>query len=201
VSPRRIEHLRHTSETRVRVHLDLDGSGRHEVHSGIGFLDHMIGAFAKHGLFDLELRCEGDLRVDEHHSVEDSAIALGQAVAKALGDRAGLARYGAAYVPMDEALLRACVDLSGRPFLVWKVPRLREVIGDLPVELAGHFWRSFAEHAGLTLHVECLYGDNQHHILEGAWKACGRALAQAVGRDPRVSGVPSTKGRLTEGDP
>jgi imidazoleglycerol-phosphate dehydratase len=198
VSPRRAEVLRQTAETRVRVVLDLDGSGRHEVSTGIGFLDHMVGAFSKHGLFDLELNCEGDLHIDEHHSVEDSALALGQAFAQALGDKAGIVRFGTAHVPMDETLVRVSLDLSGRPFLVWKVPRLRELIGDLPVELASHFFRSFAEHCGLTLHVECLYGENQHHILESAWKGLGRALRDAVARDPRVVGVPSTKGTLTE---
>ncbi len=187
---------RKTSETDITVTLDLDGAGEATVCTGIGFLDHMLTAFSKHGRFDLTLTCAGDLHIDEHHSVEDSAIVLGQAFVDALADAAGVERFGTAYVPMDEALVRAVVDLSGRPYLVWKVPALRETIGDLPVELASHFWRSFAEHARITLHVEALYGDNQHHLLEGVWKACGRALKEAVRRDGRTDAVPSTKGSL-----
>jgi imidazoleglycerol-phosphate dehydratase len=198
---RRARIERRTKETEVVVALDLDGQGSHRGGSGLGFLDHMLAAFARHGRFDLELACQGDLHVDEHHSVEDAALVLGQAVAAACGDCAGLTRFGHAYVPMDEALVRAVVDLSGRPFLAWKVPVLRERIGDLPVELAEHFWRSFAQEARLTLHVECLAGANQHHVLEATWKAVARALAMAVARDPRVVGVPSTKGTLREGGP
>lgn len=192
---------RRTKETDVTVALDLDGQGAHQGSSGLGFLDHMLHAFARHGRFDLELRCRGDLHVDEHHSVEDTALTLGQAVLQACGDCAGLTRFGHAYVPMDEALVRAVVDLSGRPWLEWKVPVLRERIGDLPVELAEHFWRSFAQEARLTLHVECLAGTNQHHVLEATWKAVARALAMAVAIDPRVVGVPSTKGTLREATP
>ena len=196
---RRVEFVRKTLETEVEVRLDLDGSGSWKGGTGLGFLDHMLAAFARHGLFDLELRARGDLHVDEHHTVEDAGIALGQAVARATGDKAGLARFGHAYVPMDEALVRAVLDLSGRPWLAWKSPRLRERIGDLPVELAEHFWHSFAQHAQLTLHVECLAGQNQHHVLEATWKAVARALAAAVTVSPRIQGALSTKGSLAEG--
>lgn len=195
-TPRAATVSRKTSETEVRVSLALDGTGRADVTTGIGFLDHMLAAFARHGLFDLEVACTGDLHVDEHHSVEDVAITLGQAVARAASDKAGLARFGAAWTPMDEALARAVIDLSGRPYLVWKAPVLREQIGGLPVELAEHFFSSFAVHAGATLHVECLYGSNQHHVLEAIWKSVGRALRQAVAVDPRIEGALSTKGTL-----
>jgi imidazoleglycerol-phosphate dehydratase len=193
---RRVEVSRKTSETDVRVVLDLDGRGQSTVATGIGFLDHMLSAFAKHGLFDLEVRCAGDLHIDEHHTVEDTAITIGQAIAKAVGDKSGLTRFGHAYVPMDESLVRAALDLSGRPWLTWKVPRLREKVGELPVELAEHFFFSLAQHAQLTLHVEALSGTNQHHLLEASWKALARALREAVAIDPRVSGPLSTKGVL-----
>lgn len=194
---RRVSLERKTRETHVQVALDLDGRGDFEGGTGLGFLDHMLAAFARHGQLDLTVRCQGDLHVDEHHSVEDVALTLGSAMAAATGDRAGLARFGHSYVPMDEALVRAVLDLSGRPWLEWKVPRLRERVGDLPVELAEHFWRSFAQQGALTLHVECLYGANQHHILEAVWKAAGRAVAQAVGPS-EGGGVLSTKGSLRE---
>lgn len=196
---RKVTHERRTKETLVQVTLDLDGKGEFEGGTGLGFLDHMLGAFAKHGHFDLSARCKGDLHIDEHHTVEDVALTLGQCVLQATGDRAGIARFGHSYVPMDEALLRAVIDLSGRPWSVWKVPRLRERVGDLPVELAEHFWHSFAQTGALTLHVECLYGSNQHHILEGVWKACGRALRMAVSPSGQA-GVLSTKGSLREAD-
>lgn len=193
---RRAEIERTTSETSIRGVLDLDGTGVAVVESGLGFLDHMLTAWAKHGRFDLELTCRGDLEVDEHHSVEDCAIVLGRAFAAATADKAGIERFGTAFVPMDEALVRAVVDLSGRPHLTWKVPALREMIGDLPVELAPHFWRTFTEHARVTLHLECLDGDNQHHVLESVWKASARALAAAVSRRAGATDVPSTKGTL-----
>jgi imidazoleglycerol-phosphate dehydratase len=189
---------RRTKETHVVVTLDLDGRGEARVRTGLGFLDHMLAAFAKHGLLDLEVTCEGDLHVDEHHSVEDVAITLGTAIARATADKAGLVRFGHSYVPMDEALVRAVLDLSGRPWLAWRVPRLREKVGDLPVELAEHFWHSVAQHGGITLHVEALAGTNQHHLLEAVWKACGRALLHAVERSPRIEGPLSTKGVLGE---
>ena len=193
---RRAEVRRTTKETDVRVALDLDGSGTSSVATGIPFLDHMLELFARHGLFDLEIECRGDLEVDDHHSVEDTAICLGQAFAEALGDKSGIARYGSALVPMDEALCRAVVDLSGRFYLVYEVETRRDRIGNFSVELAEHFWRSFAGAARCNLHLDCLRGRNTHHILEGTFKAAARALRQATERDPRVRGVPSTKGVL-----
>jgi imidazoleglycerol-phosphate dehydratase len=187
---------RRTKETDVRVALDLDGTGSASVATGIPFLDHMLELFARHGLFDLEVECRGDLEVDDHHSVEDVAISLGEAVRQALGDKAGIARYGSALVPMDEALCRAVIDLSGRFYLVYEVETRRHMIGNFSVELAEHFWRSFAEAARCNLHLDCLRGRNTHHILEGLFKATARALRQAAERDPRVEGVPSTKGVL-----
>ena len=193
---RAAEVRRTTKETDVRVRLGLDGTGRSQVSTGVAFLDHMLELFARHGLFDLEVECRGDLHIDDHHSVEDVAITLGQAFAEALGDKAGVARYGSAYVPMDEALCRAVVDLSGRFYLVYAVETRRQTIGNFSVELAEHFWRSLAEAARCNLHIDCLRGRNTHHILEGTFKAAARALRQACERDPRVSGVPSTKGVL-----
>ncbi len=187
---------RETKETRIEIALDLDGTGRAAIDTGIPFFDHMLAQLAKHGLFDLDLTCRGDLEIDGHHTVEDVGITLGQAFAEALGDKAGITRYGHAYVPMDEALARAAVDFSGRPFLVYRVENTRERIGTFEVELAEHFWHSFAQNALCTLHVEILYGKNQHHILEGSFKAVARALMTAVRPDPRVTGVPSTKGVL-----
>ena len=193
---RAAEVRRKTKETDIRVGLTLDGSGRSQVASGVAFLDHMLELFARHGLFDLEIECRGDLEIDDHHSVEDIAICLGQAFAQALGDKAGVTRYGASLVPMDEALCRAVVDLSGRFYLVYEVETKRQMIGNFSVELAEHFWRSFAEAARCNLHLDCLRGRNTHHILEGTFKAAARALRQACERDPRVVGVPSTKGVL-----
>jgi imidazoleglycerol-phosphate dehydratase len=193
---REAEVRRTTKETDVRVRLSLDGAGESRVSTGVAFLDHMIELFARHGLFDLEVECRGDLHVDDHHSVEDVAITLGQALAKALGDKSGIARYGEATVPMDEALCRSVIDLSGRFYLVYQVETRRQTIGNFSVELAEHFWRSFAEAARCNLHVDALRGRNTHHILEGTFKATARALRRAVERDPRVSGVPSTKGVL-----
>jgi imidazoleglycerol-phosphate dehydratase len=187
---------RKTKETDVRVALNLDGSGVSRIATGIAFLDHMLELFARHGLFDLEVECRGDLEIDDHHSVEDVAISIGGAFTKALGDKAGIARYGAALVPMDEALCRACVDLSGRFFLVYEVETRRHMIGNFSVELAEHFWRSFAESARCNLHLDLLRGRNTHHILEATFKATARALRQAVERDERIQGIPSTKGVL-----
>jgi imidazoleglycerol-phosphate dehydratase len=187
---------RKTKETDVRVMLNLDGSGKSQISIGLPFLEHMLELFAKHGLFDLHVTCNGDLEIDDHHSVEDIAITLGQALAQALADKAGINRYGEAVVPMDEALCRAVIDLSGRFYLVYEVPTKRQKIGNFSVELAEHFWRSFAETAKFNLHIDCLRGRNTHHILEGTFKASARALRQAVERNSRVSGVPSTKGSL-----
>src|SRR5258706_13493452 len=195
-APRRAEIHRQTKETDIRVRLSLEGKGTAKIATGIPFLDHMLELFAKHGLFDLEINCRGDLHIDDHHSVEDVAICLGQAFTEALGDKKGIGRYGLAIVPMDEALCRAVIDLSGRFYLVYEVQTRRQKIGNFSVELAEHFWRSFAETAKFNLHIDCLRGRNTHHILEGTFKATARALRQAVGRDPRITGVLSTKGAL-----
>ena len=187
---------RQTKETDVRVKLNLDGSGKSTISSGLPFLDHMLELFAKHGLFDLSVNCRGDLEVDDHHSVEDMAICLGRAVSEAIGDKKGITRFGDAIVPMDEALCRVVIDLSGRSYLIYEVNTKRQRIGNFSVELAEHFWRSFAESAKCNLHIDCLRGRNTHHMLEGTFKATARALRQAVALDPRITGVLSTKGSL-----
>jgi imidazoleglycerol-phosphate dehydratase len=187
---------RKTKETDIRVDLNLDGSGQAKVSIGLPFLEHMLELFAKHGLFDVQINCKGDLEIDDHHSVEDIAITMGQALVQALGDKAGINRYGEAIVPMDEALCRSVIDLSGRFFLVYEVQTCRQMIGNFSVELAEHFWRSFAETAKFNLHIDCLRGRNTHHILEGTFKASARALRQAVERNRRITGIPSTKGLL-----
>lgn len=194
--PRTAEIKRRTRETEVRVALTLDGTGEARLATGVHFLDHMLELFARHGLFDLEIECRGDLEVDDHHSVEDVAICLGQAVASALGDKAGIARYGMSIVPMDEALCRSVIDLSGRFYLVYEVETRRDTVGNFSVELAEHFWHSFAEAARCNLHIDALRGRNTHHILEATFKATARALRQAVERDARIQGVLSTKGVL-----
>lgn len=193
---RTAEIKRKTKETEIELRLSLDGSGLGKIDTAIPFLDHMLELFARHGLFDLEVACQGDLQIDDHHSVEDIAICLGQAFAEALGDKAGIVRYGSAYVPMDETLARTVVDLSGRYFLVYKVTNTRNKVGTFSVELAEHFWHSFAEHCRCNLHIELLYGRNQHHILEAVFKSTARALSQAVRLDDRIKGVMSTKGTL-----
>ena len=187
---------RKTKETDIRVSLNLDGSGRSKISTGLPFLDHMLTLFAKHGLFDLTVTCKGDLEVDDHHSVEDIAITLGTALVESLGEKKGINRYGDAIVPMDEALCRTVIDLSGRFYLVYEVPTKRQRIGNFSVELAEHFWRSLAETAKFNLHIDCLRGRNTHHMLEGTFKATTKALRQAVDLNPRVVGVPSTKGSL-----
>jgi imidazoleglycerol-phosphate dehydratase len=187
---------RRTNETDVRVLLALDGKGTARITTGISFLEHMLELFARHGLFDLEVSCRGDLHIDDHHSVEDIAITLGQAFSQALGDKAGIGRYGSSIVPMDEALCRAVVDLSGRFYLVYEVKTRKRQIGNFSVELAEHFWRSFAESLHCNLHIDLLRGRNTHHILEASFKAVARALREAVARDVRIKGVLSTKGAL-----
>ncbi len=193
-SSRAAQVRRKTKETDVQVKLNLDGSGQSQISTGLPFLDHMLELFAKHGLFDLNVACKGDLAIDDHHSVEDVALTLGQALTQTLGDKTGIKRYGEAIVPMDEALCRAVIDLSGRFYLVYEVKTRRQQIGNFSVELAEHFWRSFAETAKFNLHIDCLRGRNTHHILEGTFKAAARALRQAVDRDERIVGVLSTKG-------
>ena len=194
---RRAEIDRRTKETQIRAAVDLDGTGKARVGTGIGFLDHMLEQLARHGLIDIELDAKGDLHIDQHHTVEDTGIVLGQAVSKALGDRAGIRRYGAVLIPMDEALTRVALDASNRPYLVWKVAFQRPSIGGVDSELFQEWFRAFAQHAGLTLHVENLYGENHHHIIESCFKGLARALRQAAEPDPRAGGaVPSTKGSL-----
>lgn len=195
---RRAVIARKTSETDIRIDLDLDGRGEHRIETGIPFLDHMLAQVARHGRFDLTVQARGDLHVDAHHTVEDVGIALGDAVSQALGDKAGIVRYGAARVPMDESLASAVVDFSGRPFLVFQAPQLRGGrIGDFDADLVREFFQGFANHLRANLHVQVEYGQNLHHMVEAAFKAAGRALDQATRRDPRVEGVvPSTKGTL-----
>jgi len=188
---------RRTAETDVSVSIVLDGTGRCAVSTGIGFLDHMLELFGRHGLFDLDVKVTGDLHVDQHHSAEDTGIALGQAFAQALGDKRGIARYADLHLPMDEALTRVAVDISGRPFLVFRTAFRVEKIGQFDTELVREWFQAFAMNAGLTLHVETLYGDNAHHIAESCFKGLARALRKAVAIDPREEGrVPSTKGSL-----
>ncbi len=188
---------RNTKETRISASIDLDGTGRYDVKTGIGFLDHMLEQLSRHSLIDLTLRAEGDLHIDFHHTTEDSGYVVGEAVSKALGDRAGIRRYGSALIPMDETLTRVALDCSNRPYLVWKVNFTRPKLGDMDTELFKEWFQAFAQSAGLTLHVETLYGENNHHIVESCFKGLARALRQAVETDPRqMDAVPSTKGVL-----
>ncbi len=194
---RNAEISRNTLETRIRVRLDLDGAGKSQLATGVGFFDHMLDQIARHGLIDLEVEAQGDLHIDAHHTVEDVGIALGQALARALGDKKGLTRYGHAYVPLDEALSRAVVDLSGRPGLSFNVAFTRARIGEFDTELVREFFQALVNHAGITLHIDNLRGENAHHQAESVFKAFARALRMAVGVDPRAgSAVPSTKGSL-----
>jgi imidazoleglycerol-phosphate dehydratase len=194
--PRTATIRRETGETRIQLSLDLDGSGRATVATGVGFFDHMLTLLAKHSLIDLTVEAHGDLHVDPHHTVEDTGLCLGQALAEALGDKAGVRRYGSATVPMDEVLVTTAIDLSGRPLCVWHADIPGETMGTFNAPLAEEFWRAVASRAALTLHVLCHYGRNTHHIVEGIFKATARALRQAVEPDPRMQGVPSTKGVL-----
>ena len=197
LAPRSAQVDRQTAETAVRVSLELDADApQYRNATGVGFLDHMLDLFARHGRFGLQVEAEGDLHVDDHHTVEDVGICLGQAFAQALGDKAFVARYGEATVPMDEALARAVVDLSGRSFLVFEAEFSRATVGDLSTELVEHFWWSVAEHAGVTLHLDVLRGRNDHHRIEALFKAAARALRQAVDRDPAGDRLPSTKEAL-----
>jgi imidazoleglycerol-phosphate dehydratase len=187
---------RQTGETRIELTLDLDGEGKADVATGVGFFDHMLTLLARHGLIDLTVNAAGDLHVDAHHTVEDVGLCFGKALAEALGDKAGVRRYGDATVPMDETLVTAAVDLSGRPFCVWKADVPLETLGTFSSQLAEEFWRAVSSSAALTLHVVLHHGRNTHHIVEGVFKATARALRAAVERDPRGGGVPSTKGVL-----
>ena len=187
---------RDTKETRIRVAVDLDGTGRSKLATGIGFFDHMLDQVARHGLVDLEVEAAGDLHIDGHHTVEDVGITFGQAVAQAAGDKAGIGRYGHAYVPLDEALSRVVVDFSGRPGLHMDVPFKAGMIGGFDTQLAHEFFQGFANHAQVTLHIDNLNGENAHHQCETVFKAFGRALRMALALDPRQAGVPSTKGTL-----
>lgn len=187
---------RATKETRISVTLELDGTGRTDIQTGVGFFDHMLDAFGRHGLFDLTVRCDGDLDVDAHHTVEDVGIVIGQCFRQALGDKVGISRFSSLAMPMDEALILAAVDISGRGELFWDVPIGPERVGAFDCELGHEFFAGLARDAGVTLHLRKISGENAHHILEGTFKAAGRALRLACEPDPRVTGVPSTKGSL-----
>ncbi|MCP2239446.1 imidazoleglycerol-phosphate dehydratase HisB [Thermoanaerobacterium thermosaccharolyticum] len=193
---REAEVNRKTAETEVYVKINIDGAGKSHINTGIGFLDHMLNLFSKHGLFDLQVEAKGDLYVDSHHTVEDIGITLGQAFLKALGDKKSIKRYGLSYVPMDEALIRAVVDISGRPYLYYDLELKMQALGNFETETVEDFFRAFAYNSGITLHVEQLHGKNTHHIIEGAFKALGRCLDEATEIDDRIEGVPSTKGVL-----
>lgn len=188
---------RKTKETEIAVKLDLDGTGVYKIATGVGFLDHMLEQLSRHSLIDLEVQAKGDIHIDFHHLTEDTGIAIGQAVAKALGERAGIQRYGDALIPMDETLTRVALDVSNRPYLIWKVNFTRPKLGDMDTELFKEWFQAFAQNAGITLHVENLYGDNNHHIVETCYKGLARALRAAITVDPRSPhAVPSTKGTL-----
>ncbi len=188
---------RKTKETRIAASVALDGQGRYDVATGIGFLDHMLEQLSRHSLIDITLKAEGDLHIDYHHTTEDSAIVLGQAVSQALGERRGIVRYAVATIPMDETLTRVALDASNRPYLIWKVDFSRDKLGEMDTELFKEWFQAFAQQAGLTLHVETLYGTNNHHIAESCYKGLARALRQAIEIDPRsADAVPSTKGSL-----
>ena len=187
---------RDTLETRIRCTLDLDGSGKADIKTGVGFFDHMLNGFTRHGLFDLEFSCEGDLDVDCHHSIEDSGIVLGTAIRKALGDKKGIRRFGSCLLPMDEALVLCAVDLSGRPYLVYDAAFHGERVGEMDTQMGKEFFYAISYAAGMNIHIRVLSGENDHHILEAMFKAFARALDEAVQTDPRIAGVLSTKGTL-----
>jgi imidazoleglycerol-phosphate dehydratase len=196
-TPRVAEVVRNTNETQIRVSINLDGSGKQKLNTGVPFLDHMLDQIARHGLIDIEIEAKGDLHIDAHHTVEDVGITLGQAVAKAIGDKSGIRRYGHAYVPLDEALSRVVIDFSGRPGIEYHVPFKRSMIGGFDVDLTHEFFQGFANHALVTLHIDNLRGENAHHQCETVFKAFGRALRMAAEADPRAAGtIPSTKGSL-----
>jgi len=189
---------RSTKETKIKASVDLDGTGAYDIATGIGFLDHMLEQLARHSLIDITLKAKGDLHIDFHHTTEDCGIVLGQAVAKALGSKDGIVRFSSLHLPMDETLTRVAIDVSGRPYLVWRVQFSATKLGEMDTELFREFFQAFAQHAGLALHIETLYGDNNHHIAETCFKGLARALGQAVAINPRQAGrVPSTKGTLS----
>ena len=190
---------RQTKETQITAAVNLDGTGKYDISTGIGFLDHMLEQLAKHSLMDIELKAKGDLHIDFHHTTEDSGITIGQAITEALGDRKGITRYANAYIPMDETLSRVSLDISGRPYLIWKVDFTRDKLGEMDTELFKEWFGGFAQAAGITLHVENLYGTNSHHIVESCYKGLARALKTALAIDPRAADVvPSTKGSLKD---
>jgi imidazoleglycerol-phosphate dehydratase len=194
---RRASIERVTRETRIAGTVDLDGTGAYDISTGIGFLDHMLEQLSRHSLIDIKLRAEGDLHIDFHHTTEDSGYVIGEAVARALGERRGITRYGSAMIPMDETLSRVAIDVSNRPYLVWKVAFTRPKLGEMDTELFKEWFQAFAQSAGVTLHVENLYGENNHHIVESCFKGLARSLRQAVAINPRAAAaVPSTKGTL-----
>ena len=193
---RQAEIDRQTAETSIKVDLNLDGAGKYEIDTGIGFFDHMLTLLAVHGLLDLKVKCVGDIEVDGHHTVEDIGIALGDAFTAAISDKKGIKRYGTFYIPMDETLAMVSLDISNRPFLAFDAGELSPMVGSFDTQLAEEFFRAFAFHAGITLHIKVLYGKNSHHKLEAIFKALGHALRTAVEKDPKVSGVPSSKGVL-----
>ena len=196
--PRQATIERKTKETEIRATVDLDGTGAYDIETGIGFLDHMLEQLARHSLIDITLYAKGDVHIDFHHTTEDAGIVLGQAIAKALGDRQGIARYGDVHLAMDETLTRVAIDVSGRPYLVWNVAFSRPKVGEMDTELFREWFQALAQNAGIALHVATLYGENNHHIVETCYKGLARALRQAVALDPRQAGrVPSTKGTLT----
>lgn len=188
---------RKTAETDISVKIDLDGTGTYDNQTGVGFFDHMLDQLARHALIDMEIRCKGDLHIDDHHTVEDVGIALGQALAQAVGDKKGIRRYGACLLPMDDALVRAALDISGRPYLVWNLAMPTAQIKTFDTELVREFFQAFSTHGGLTLHVDALHGINSHHVAEAAFKSVARALRDALEIDPRkADAIPSTKGTL-----
>lgn len=199
MTPRTARVARQTKETAIEVEINLDGTGTYDVSTGIGFLDHMLEQFSRHSLIDITLKAEGDLHIDFHHTTEDTGLAIGSAVAQALGERAGIARFGSALSPMDETLTRVALDLSGRPYFVWKVEFTKPKLGEMDTELFREWFQAFAQTSGMTLHIENLYGTNNHHIVESCYKGLARALREAITIDPRKAGsVPSTKGILTQ---
>lgn len=187
---------RKTNETEIRISIDLDGSGKRRIDTGVKFFDHMLDGFARHGLFDLEVSCRGDLEVDCHHTIEDTGIVLGQAVAEALGDKNGITRYGHCLLPMDEALILCAVDLGGRPYLIFDADFRGSSYGDMDTQMVREFFYAFSYSARMNLHIKEIYGSNDHHVTEAMFKALGRSLRAACEKDPRVSGIPSTKGLL-----